>query len=170
MKSEVIYRGSSRLCVRPVFTIFYIAKQPPEPQTCIPNYKLLVYCMQLDHVGVINKSEEQALKFYRDFLGLEKTKETLLAPELSEQLFSLSKEIKVMVFEGEGIKIEVFISDFQPENPNFTHFSIMVDSLSEITERADRFNVDVIIGRHKDKTVCFIKDFSGNLIEVKQRP
>ena len=126
--------------------------------------------MQLNHVGIINKNEEQALKFYQDFLGLKKTREMLLAPELSEQLFSVSQEIKVLVIENEGIKIEVFISDFQPENPNFTHFGIMVDSLPEITERARQFNADLIIGKHKDKTVYFLKDFSGNIIEVKQNP
>ena len=126
--------------------------------------------MQLNHVGIINKNEEQALKFYQDFLGLKKTREILLAPELSEQLFSVSKEIKVLVVENEGIKIEVFISDFQPENPNFTHFAIMVDSLSEITEKAKQFDAEVIIGKHKDKTAYFLKDFSGNLIEVKQKP
>ncbi len=126
--------------------------------------------MELNHVGIINKSEEQALKFYNEFLGLKKTKEMLLVQELSEQLFSVSKEIKVMVFENEGLKIEIFISDFQPENPNFTHFGIMVDSLPEITERAWQFNADLIIGKHKDKTVYFLKDFSGNIIEVKQKP
>ncbi len=126
--------------------------------------------MQLNHVGVINKSEEQALKFYSEFLGLEKTKEMLLARELSEQLFSVSEEVKVIVFENEGFKIEIFISDFQPENPNFTHFAITVDSLPEITEKAKRFNADMIIGKYKDKTVYFLKDFSGNLIEVKQNP
>ena len=126
--------------------------------------------MQLNHVGIINKNEEQALKFYQDFLGLKMTREIILPLELSEQLFSVSKEIKILVVENEGIKIEVFISDFQPENPNFTHFAITVDSLAELTERAKQFDAEVIIGKHKDKTAYFLKDFSGNLIEVKQKP
>lgn len=126
--------------------------------------------MDLNHIGVINNSDEQALQFYENFLGLEKTKEILLSPELSEQLFSLSQEIKVLVFEKHGIKIEVFISDFQPAQPNFTHFGIMLDNLSEITEKAKKYNVDIIIGKHKEKTVYFLKDFSGNLIEIKQKP
>jgi len=126
--------------------------------------------MQLNHVGIINKNEEQVLKFYVDFLGLKMAREIILPLELSEQLFSVSKEIKILVVENEGIKIEVFISDFQPENPNFTHFAVMVDSLSDLTERAKQFNSEVIIGKHKDKTAYFLKDFSGNLIEVKQKP
>ena len=56
--------------------------------------------MQLNHVGIINKDEEQVLKFYVDFLGLEKTREILLPLELSEQLFSVAKEIKVLVVEN----------------------------------------------------------------------
>ena len=125
--------------------------------------------MELNHIGITNKSVEQAIRFYQDFLSLEKTREILLPPELSEQLFSLSQEIKVLVFEKPGIKIEVFISDFQHANPNFTHFGMMLDNLSEVTEKAKRSRVDLIIGKHKDKTVYFLKDFSGNLIEIKQK-
>jgi catechol 2,3-dioxygenase-like lactoylglutathione lyase family enzyme len=125
--------------------------------------------MELNHIGITNNSEDQALLFYRDFLGLEKTREILLPPELSEQLFYVSQEIKVLVFEKPGIKIEVFISDFQHANPNFTHFGLMLDNFSEVTEKAQRFHVDIIIGKHKDKTVYFLRDFSGNLIEIKQK-
>jgi hypothetical protein len=42
----------------------------------------------------------------------------------------------VLVFEKTGIKVEVFISDFQHANPNFTHFGIMLDNFSEVTEKA----------------------------------
>ncbi len=125
--------------------------------------------MELNHIGITNKSEDHALKFYRDFLGLEKTREILLPPELSNQLFSLSQEIKVLVFEKPGIKIEVFISDFKHACPNFTHFGMMIDSFSEIAEKAQRFDAELIEGKHKDKTVYFLKDFSGNLIEIKQK-
>ncbi|MBE7446386.1 MAG: VOC family protein [Planctomycetia bacterium] len=125
--------------------------------------------MELNHIGITNKNEKQALQFYQDFLGLEKTREILLPPELSEQLFSLSQEIKVLVFEKPGIKIEVFISDFQHANPNFTHFGIMLDNFAEVTEKVQRSHVGLVVGKHKDKTVYFLKDYSGNLIEIKQK-
>ncbi|OQZ03799.1 MAG: hypothetical protein B6D34_06325 [Candidatus Brocadia sp. UTAMX1] len=125
--------------------------------------------MELNHVGITNKNEEQAIRFYQDFLGLEKTREILLPPELSEQLFSLSLEIKALVFEKPGLKVEVFISDFQHANPNFTHFGLMLDNFAEITEKAQRSHVELVLGKHKEKTVYFLKDFSGNLIEIKQK-
>lgn len=130
---------------------------------------LLKYVMELNHIGITNKSEEQAIQFYHDFLGLEKTREIILAEELSAQLFSLSQEIKVLVFERPGIKVEVFISDFQHANPNFTHFSILLDNFAEVMEKARRSNVDIIVGSYKDKTVYFLKDFCSNLIEIKQK-
>lgn len=125
--------------------------------------------MELNHIGITNKSEEQAIRFYQDFLGLEMTREILLAPELSGQLFAHPREIKVLVFERPGLKVEVFISDFQHASPNFIHFGLMLDNFTEITEKAQRFHAELIIGKHKEKTVYFLKDFSGNLIEIKQR-
>lgn len=125
--------------------------------------------MLLNHVGITNRSEEQALRFYGDLLGLEKTKEILLAPELSEQIFAVSKEIKILVFEAQGIKVEVFISDFKEALPDFAHFGIFIDNLSELIEKAKRSDVEFIVGTHKEKTVYFLKDFSGNLIEIKQK-
>lgn len=40
--------------------------------------------MEINHVGITNKGEEQAILLYQDFLGFEKTREILLAPELSK--------------------------------------------------------------------------------------
>ncbi len=131
--------------------------------------KKLKYVIELNHIGITNKSEEQAIRFYQDFLGLEKTREILLAPELSKQLFFLSQEINVLVFEKPGLKIEVFISDFQHASPNFTHFGLTLDNIAAVTEKAKRSHVELIIGKHKEKTVYFLKDFSGNLIEIKQK-
>lgn len=142
---------------------------PPVYGGGIEIFILLKYVMELNHIGITNKSEEQAIQFYHDFLGLEKTREIILAAELSAQLFFLSQEIKVLVFEKPGIKVEVFISDFQHANPNFTHFSILLDNFAEVMEKARRSNVDIIVGSYKDKTVYFLKDFCGNLIEIKQK-
>jgi catechol 2,3-dioxygenase-like lactoylglutathione lyase family enzyme len=34
--------------------------------------------MVLSHIGIINESEEEAVRFYAEFLGLEKTREFLV--------------------------------------------------------------------------------------------
>ncbi len=56
--------------------------------------------MFLNHVGLFNNNEQEAVTFYRDFLELELTREFTLPSELSKQLFALDHDIKMMVFEN----------------------------------------------------------------------
>jgi len=90
--------------------------------------------------------------------------------ELAEQLFNYSHEIKMMVFENDGVKVEVFIcSDCNKQpSPDFRHVGLFVDDMNLFLERASRAGVEHIVGNTKDKTVHFIKDLYGNMIEVKQ--
>ncbi len=126
--------------------------------------------MLLNHVGVINKNREDALRFYRDFLGFDLTREVTVSKELSAQLFAVSKDIPMMVFEKDGIKIEVFIyPECKQPFPDIRHTGLSLENFSEIIEKAPRAGIDLIIGKTKDKTVYFIKDFSANLIEIKQK-
>ena len=126
--------------------------------------------MLLNHVGIINKNEEQAVRFYKDFLGFEITKESIVSKELSERLFAVSRDIRLLVFERDGIKVEVFISpEYNPPSPDLNHIGFLLDNFSEIIEKATKAGVELIVGKTKEKTVYFIKDFSGNLIEIKQK-
>ncbi len=127
--------------------------------------------MVLNHVGIINENKEQAVRFYGDFLGLDKTKEAMLPQELSEQLFDYSSEIKMMVFEKDGMKIEVFICPGCKTqlSPDFRHIGLFLDDLPQIIKKASEAGVEHIAGTTADKTVHFIKDFYGNLIEIKQK-
>jgi catechol 2,3-dioxygenase-like lactoylglutathione lyase family enzyme len=126
--------------------------------------------MFLNHVGIINKSEEQSRGFYQDFLGLKLTKNTVIPSDLSNQLFSIPQEIKMLVFEKNAIKIEVFIvPEYSPPVPHLTHIGFLLENFTEVMENAQQSGVEIIVGKHKDKTVYFVKDFSGNLIEIKQK-
>jgi len=127
--------------------------------------------MLLNHIGIVNASEEQAEKFYGEFLGLEKSREYSVPAELSEQLFRQSSNIKAVVYGKDGISFEIFIyPDSVPVSPEIRHVALFVDDLTSFLDRAVRFQVEHIIGKTSEKTVHFIKDYSGNMIEVKQKP
>jgi len=126
--------------------------------------------MLLHHAGIVNRREDEAERFYGEFLGLKRTRQYIVPPELSEQLFSIRQEIKAIVFEGEGARIEVFIHPaFNPLPREIRHIALHVDDLRAFLKRAEEFSITHIIGKTKDKTVHFIRDYSGNLIEIKQR-
>lgn len=125
--------------------------------------------MLLNHVGIANESEEKAVRFYHGLLGLEKTREFVVSTKLSEQLFSVSREIKVLVFERAGIKLEVFICpECKPPSPDYSHIGFLLDDFDAIKEKAQQMGL-LITGSTDKKTVYFLKDFSGNLIEIKSR-
>ena len=130
---------------------------------------LLQYPMLLNHVGVVNRSEEDALRFYKDFLGLELTKEYVVPAELSAQIFFVTRDIKMLVFEKQGAKVEVFIyPEYEQSLPVINHFGLLLDNFSEMVENAPGAGVELIIGKTGEKTVYFIRDFSGNPVEIKQ--
>ena len=125
--------------------------------------------MLLNHVGIANESEEKAVRFYHGLLGFEKTREFAVSTKLSEQLFSVSREIKVLVFERAGIKLEVFICpECKPPSPDYSHIGFLLNDFDAIKENAQEMGV-LIIGRTDEKTVYFLKDLSGNLIEIKPK-
>ena len=127
--------------------------------------------MFLNHIGLVNSSEEQAEKFYGDFLELEKSREYVVPSELSEQLFKIKNDIQAVVYEKDNIRFEIFIyPDSVPASPEIRHVALFVDDLTSFLEKAGQFHVEHIIGKTSEKTVHFIKDYSGNMIEVKQKP
>ncbi|UCE71307.1 MAG: hypothetical protein JSU99_08395 [Nitrospiraceae bacterium] len=120
-------------------------------------------------MGIISNSREGADKFYHDFLGLTMTKEGVLPAALSEQLFSFSHEITMLVYERDGIKIEIFICpECEQPSPDQRHLGLYINDLSSLLEKAGEFGVEHITGQKGDRTVHFLKDFSGNLIEIKE--
>jgi methylmalonyl-CoA/ethylmalonyl-CoA epimerase len=126
--------------------------------------------MVLDHVGIVNTDEERAVRFYRDFLGLEKIKESSVSAELAEKLFSFDGEIKMLVYGKENLKVEIFIiPGFTPPSPSVAHFCIQLHDLPGFLEKAKSAGVRVISAERGGRTVYFVGDFSGNRIEVKQQ-
>ncbi|MDA8242058.1 MAG: VOC family protein [Nitrospiraceae bacterium] len=126
--------------------------------------------MVLDHVGIMNKDEVSAIRFYGDLLGLEKMKESSVSPELAQKLFSLGQEIGMLVYGKESLKVEIFIiPGFTPPSPSVPHFCIQVPDLPGFLEKAKGEGVTVIVAERGGRTVYFTEDFSGNRIELKQQ-
>lgn len=125
--------------------------------------------MELDHVGVVNKDEEGAVRFYQGLLGLELIKESSVLPELALRLFSVDREIRMLVYGKEDFKVEVFIlPGFAPPDPAVPHFCIRLPDLSAFLQKARDEDVKIVSAERGGRTVYFVEDFSGNRIEVKQ--
>jgi len=126
--------------------------------------------MLFDHVGIMNEDEAGAVRFYEGILGLEKIRESSAPPELSRQLFSVDREIKMLVFGKEDIKVEIFIvPGLSLPHPSVPHFCVQTPDPGALLEKAKKEGVKVISAERGGRPVHFLEDFSGNRIEVKAR-
>ncbi len=127
--------------------------------------------MVLDHVGIMNEDEEGAVRFYRDILGLEKIRESSVSPELARQLFSIDREIRMLVYGKENLMVEIFIMPgFNRRSPSVSHFCLRLPDLASLLEKAKKEGAKVISAERGGRTVTFVEDFSGNRVELKPQP
>lgn len=124
--------------------------------------------MHLKHVALTSSSEEKANNFYTELLGLHNAEPKTLPSELSKAIFNLDSELVMINYQGEHVHFEVFITGHNQGNSRkIDHTCIEVDNLEGFLEKCRRLNVDVSRIPKGDKTLIFIKDFDGNLFEIK---
>ena len=126
--------------------------------------------MLLRHAGLTCSTEDNADKFYRDLLGLNKSEPKKLPSDLSKAIFNLEAELQMINYMDEHVHFEIFVTN-QPSAAQrpIEHLCLEVDDLTGFIEKCRRMQVAVALIPKGDKTLTFIKDFDGNLFEVTQK-
>ena len=125
--------------------------------------------MLLKHVGLACSNEGNADKFYRDLLGLNKSMPKILPAGLTNAIFNIDRQLKIIDYMSDKLHFEVFITG-QPRDgfESIGHQCLEVDDLSGFIEKCRRMGVEVSQIPKGDKTLTFIKDFDGNMFEMKE--
>ncbi|MEW5767584.1 MAG: VOC family protein [bacterium] len=118
------------------------------------------------HIGLEATDKEKAAIFFEEILGIPKVKSFTLSSDLAEAIFGPAKEIEVETFAGEGIIIEVFITD-QKVRPLYSHVCLVVPNRPELITKCEAYGIIPNVVKKGDKELLFIRDFSGNLFEIK---
>ena len=125
--------------------------------------------MNLIHVALSCKSEENSDRFYHSLLNLDKLNVKTLPTELSKQLFQRDEEITYINYGNEQIHFEIFVSDGNDYADNqLSHTCIEVENRSNFLKRCEAAGLEVRKASKNGSTIVFIKDFDGNLFEVKE--
>ena len=124
--------------------------------------------MHLKHVGLTSSSEEKADAFYADLLGLTKSEPKALPLQLSKAIFNIDTELLMINYRDETSHFEIFVTGENRGNRRqIEHICLEVGNLEVFLEKCRRLNVDIARIPKGDKTLTFIKDFDGNLFEIK---
>ena len=124
--------------------------------------------MLLKHVGLACSTQDNADKFYRDLLGLNKSEPKTLPPDLCKAIFNLDAELTITNYINENIHFEIFIANqLKTASRQIEHLCLEVDDLSDFMDKCRKLDVETFRIPKGDKTLTFIKDFDGNLFEIK---
>ena len=124
--------------------------------------------MVLRHVGLTSGSEEKADTFFVGLLGLMKSEPKTLPRELSKAIFSIDTELLMINYQDDNTHFEIFIiGESRGNSRQIAHVCIEVDNLALFLEKCRSLNLDIARIPKGEKTLTFVRDFDGNLFEIK---
>ena len=126
--------------------------------------------MLLKHVALTCSSEEKSDKFYQGLLGLEKSEPKTLPAVLSKSIFNLDSELIIINYLNEHLHFEIFITDRSKDRTGqIEHYCLEVGNLEDFINKCRILGVEIAQIPKSHSTLTFIKDFDGNLFEIKDR-
>ena len=124
--------------------------------------------INLNHIGIMSKNKEDAISFFNKILEFNILYEFQIPESLSYEIFKIHQSLNVIVFGNSLVTIEIFIfPEFKLPEPNIPHICINVEDLEMFLKIVNENNIEIIIGEREGRKKYFIKDFSGNLFEIK---
>lgn len=126
--------------------------------------------MLLKHVGLTCSTEDKADQFYRDLLGLNKSEPKTLPSDLCKAIFNLDAQLQIINYTNENTHFEIFITSQSITSARqIEHQCLEVDDLAVFIEKCHSMAVENARIPKGDKILTFIRDFDGNLFEIKQK-
>jgi catechol 2,3-dioxygenase-like lactoylglutathione lyase family enzyme len=124
--------------------------------------------MLLRHAALTCSSEKNSDRFYKNLLGLEKSEPKTLARALSKAIFSIDSELEIINYMDDYVHFEIFISSHSMSSVGqIEHVCLEVDNLQDFLKKCFSLGVEVSQIPKGDRTLTFIRDFDGNLFEIK---
>ena len=120
----------------------------------------------MKHVALNYNKKEKADIFFAEILGLKLIKSFPLSKKLSEKIFNIAEEADIMIYENENMSFEIFITK-KIQNHIFDHICIEIEDKEEFIRRCKKYSLDPYFVDKGDKKLLFVKDFPGNLFEIK---
>jgi catechol 2,3-dioxygenase-like lactoylglutathione lyase family enzyme len=125
--------------------------------------------MKVRHYGLACRSEESADRFFEKLLGLKKLERKNVPAALATAFFGIPRDLTVLNYSGDGVYFEVFIHEKEmPAVPSPAHICLEIENLGAFLERCRAMDVSVSRAPRGDRVITFIRDYDGNLFEIKE--
>ena len=124
--------------------------------------------MVLRHVALTCSSEKNSDRVFKNLFGLEKSEPKVLPVSLSKAIFNVDSELIMINYTNDQVHFEIFIADpsLNPSSP-IRHVCLEVEDLNAFLNKCHHLEIEVIHVPKGDRTLTFIRDYDGNLFEIK---
>ncbi|NOQ18912.1 MAG: hypothetical protein GQ571_02965 [Desulfobacterales bacterium] len=127
--------------------------------------------MILRHVALTCSSENNADGFFKNLLGLEKSEPKTLPIFLSKAIFNVDSELLMINYQSEYVHFEIFITaQSMNRHRQIEHVCLEVDDLQDFLNKCRDLDVEISQIPKGDRTLTFIRDYDGNLFEIRHKP
>jgi len=124
--------------------------------------------IRLGHVALVCSSEQGAEDFYRGVLGLRRIKSFVLSKHLTRQVFGIDLECPVVVYGNDQFTAEIFVTADPPGGmTGLEHVCLEVKDTEEFIKKCAAMHLEVRRIPKGDRMLTFVKDYDGNLFEIK---
>lgn len=122
----------------------------------------------LHHVALQYSDRKKAEIFFNKILKLPLQKTFTINKDLSNSIFGIEEEAIIDVYSNDDCYFEIFITK-KTTKYNYEHISIEISNKDEFVNRCKKYVVQTNFIKKGEKTLLFIKDFAGNLFEIKEK-
>ena len=122
----------------------------------------------LHHVALQYSDRKKAEIFFTKVLDLTLKKTFTLNKDLSKNIFGIIEDVIVDVYSNKGCYFEIFITKIKTKY-NYEHISIEVSSIEDFIKKCKEYNIEPMLIKKDGKTLFFIRDYAGNLFEIKEK-
>lgn len=122
----------------------------------------------LNHIALQYQNKRDAEIFFSDILGIPKTRSFTVSADLSKEIFGITKNVDVDVFDNGIIRFEIFYM-VDTHHSSFSHICIEVESKEKFIQTCKKYKLNPYIVIKGEKKLLFAKDFSNNLYEIKNK-
>lgn len=123
--------------------------------------------MKLHHLALTIQNENEVGLFYEQLLGFKLIRKFELNAEMALQIFDFNKNVRVFQLEGHGIILELFMDETAKQN-NYNHWCLSFPDREAFIKKAQNQHAKIIRIPRENHDILFVKDFSGNIFEIKE--
>lgn len=126
--------------------------------------------MQLNHIGLFCSKEEKSDLFYGKILGLEKLNTKEVPAALVKRIFDIDRDLRIINYGNDDVRIEIFVGDLNlGHEKNVNHLCLDVAERESFLNVCETHGVEIRKIPKGDYMLVFIRDFDGNLFEIKEK-